>query len=109
MTEPIEPISKAEIDVVFKLSYGMVKYVKVGGEYRFTYKTSDHSSLIKAGEKASSAGFISWDTGKSGKKFMRILDESSMSLGWLGPDAEDGRAIADLLGFDLITNSCRDF
>ena len=77
---------------------GMVKYVKVGGEFRFTPGMSSHTDLVVEGEKVESAGFVHYDTGTSGR-FLKLLSEWSEGLR-IGPDEHDGEEIAELLGYE---------
>jgi len=85
----------------FQKEYDIVKFVRVNGQYRFTHLMNDHINLVKNGEKAESAGFVQYDTNKDGKRFMSLLNESSMTLNYLGPEDVDGPAIASLLGYEL--------
>ncbi len=85
---------------IFKSESGLAKYVQVNGEYRFCNKETKHSSLVTDKEKPISAGFIYWNTDKSGK-YIRICDEHSSTLNYLGPSDEDGVNISKLLNFNL--------
>lgn len=84
------------MDNLFSEDFGIVKYVKVNREYRFTTNYGNHSDLLKEDEKASSAGFVVYND-----KLMHISSESSMTLGYLGPDEEDGQNIANIVGMKL--------
>jgi hypothetical protein len=89
---------------LFKREYDLVKFVNVNGEYRFCHSDANHKDQVKEGEKATSAGFIAYDTEKDGKKFFRIPEDWSSTL-TLGPNREvDGPAIAAVLGFEYKLN-----
>lgn len=68
--------------------YGLLKYVRVGSEFRFgpSY-LRDHKSLAD-GDYAISAGFLSFEV-EGGCK---VMQERSMSLG-IGPHPEDQKLI----------------
>ena len=78
--------------------HGLVKYVKVGGEFRFTFSHNLHASLVVEGEKVESAGFVSYSN-YDGKGLLKLLSGWSMGLR-IGPDEHDGEEIAELLGYE---------
>lgn len=85
---------------LFSSDYGIVKFVRIGDEYRFCSTYTDHDALVQPNETAKSAGFVSYDTGVNGQKTFKLLDRSSMTLK-LGPSEEDGPGIREALGFEF--------
>lgn len=75
---------------------GAYKYVKVNDEYRFAGIFAEHSSLIKEGESAQSAGTI----GIHEAGHWRYLDRWSMSLK-IGSQDSDIEALAALIGLPM--------
>jgi hypothetical protein len=90
--------------VIFARENGLVKFVRVGEEFRFTENRS-HKNLLDEGEIAVSAGFIYHDTNSDGKKVYRLTDEWSMTL-TKGPDYGPDKALLEkLLGTEVKTPS----
>jgi len=81
------------LEEVKKMNSGeFVKFVRVSGEYRFCDLYSNHSSLVKDGEKALSAGMISLRKGA-----FKFEDTYSMTLE-IGVDKHDVDRLELLLG-----------
>jgi hypothetical protein len=79
---------------LFKGTDGFIKYVRVGEQFRFTENRS-HASLLSAGEKAVSAGFIYFCI-RDGQKIYKIAEEWSSTVR-LGPDYGPDKALLEKL------------
>lgn len=80
----------------FRRDHGIVKYVRVGDEYRFCAAEGNHSNLVTEGETPISAGFIYYNN-DSGLN-IQLSYERSMTLNYLGPADCDDEAIGKILG-----------
>ncbi len=78
----------------------LIKFVRVAGEYRFCEHNQNHSSLVKDGEKALSAGTISVYPGGR----FKISDSWSMTLE-VGSDEHDHQRLALTLGMTYVSDS----
>lgn len=72
---------------------GVHKFVRVGGEYRFTAAENEHNGLVKVGEKVESAGMIyvfddHW----------RFADMNYSTTLGLGTDELDPSRLTEIIG-----------
>jgi hypothetical protein len=74
-----------------------IKFVRINDEYRFCGIDDCHSDLVHPGEQAQSAGlFLLWGPNK-----MRLTENESDTL-HIGPSADDGQRLSELLGKNLV-------